>query len=98
VLDPLVITGLAAASGSVLGALGMLLKDRRTGRLGMHDQQRVYINDQQADINALRAHVAEVWTWIFKTLRRAAAAGLELDPLPGTPPEPVNTSGKDGEP
>lgn len=68
-------------------ALGMLVRDRHTGRLNAKDYQRLYIQDQQEDINALRRDLSQLWAWAVKAVRQAAAGGVELDPLPTQVPE-----------
>lgn len=73
-------------------AIGLIINDRRKGRLSTHEHQLRYIDAQQADINALRQHVSLLWEWAIKTLRKATAAGLELDPLPTEPPQPSTTN------
>jgi len=95
-VDPLVITGLATASGGILTALGMLLNDRRKGRLGVNEHQRLYIDDQQADIDALRRDLSQLWDWAVRAIRTAAAGGVQLDPLPAAPPRSTNTE-REGE-
>ena len=70
-----------------IGALGLIINDRRKGRLSTHEHQLRYINDQQADINALRRDLSQLWAWAVKAIRKATAAGIELDPLPAEPPQ-----------
>jgi hypothetical protein len=74
-----------------VGALGLIINDRRKGRLSTHEHQLRYINDQQADINALRRDLSQLWDWAVRAIRKAGAAGVQLDPLPASPPESSST-------
>lgn len=86
-MGPAEITALATAGATVLTAAGLIINDRRKGRQSTHEYQRIYINDQQEDINALRRDLSQLWAWAVKAVRKATAAGLELDPLPSEPPQ-----------
>jgi hypothetical protein len=86
---------IGTAAATVLGAIGMLIRDRRSGRLSADEHQRLYIQDQQEDIAALRRDLSQLWTWAVKAVRMAAKEGIELDPLPSEPPQSKSTaSGK----
>lgn len=86
-MTPEAIVALAGAATTVLGGAGMIIRDRRNGKLSAGDHQRLYIQDQQEDINALRRDLSQLWSWAMKTIRRAAEAGIDLDPLPAEPPQ-----------
>jgi hypothetical protein len=85
------ITAICTALAAVLGAGGMLIRDRRSGRLGMGDHQLRYIEDQQEDIKALRQDLSALWEWAVEAVRTAADAGVRLSPLPRSTPA-SNTS------
>jgi hypothetical protein len=94
-MTPLEIGAIAVPVVSILGAAGAIWNDRRKGRLSTSEHQRIYIDDQQADINALRRDLAVLWTWAVKQIRKAAAAGIELDPLPSEPPQSKQPHNRD---
>lgn len=96
-MTPTEIGALITASATVLGALVMLIRDRRSGRLTAEEHQRLYIQDQQEDINALRRDLSQLWTWAVKAIRKATAAGIELDPLPSEPPQSKHSHTKGDE-
>lgn len=96
-MTPTEIGALVTASATVLGALVMFIRDRRSGRLTAEEHQRLYIQDQQEDINALRRDLSQLWTWAVKAIRKATAAGIELDPLPSEPPQSKNPHTKGDE-
>ena len=85
-MTPTEIAAVATAGATVLGSLFMYLKDKRNGRLSADEHQRIYIEDQQEDIRALRRDLSQLWAWAVQAIRKATAAGLELDPLPAEPP------------
>lgn len=72
---------------TAISAGGFIWNDRRKGRLSTHEHQLRYIEDQQADITALRRDLSQLWAWAVKAIRKATAAGIELDPLPAEPPQ-----------
>jgi hypothetical protein len=87
-LDP-ALGGLLAAGGTILGALGVIVNNRRSGRLTMTEQQLRYINDQQGDIAELRAELtlmqrdfADLWDWAITARQKAAGDNVDLGPLP----------------
>jgi hypothetical protein len=86
-MGPTEITALAGAAATVLTAGGLLINDRRKGRASTHEYQRIYIQDQQDDIKALRRDLSQLWDWAVRAIRKAGAAGVQLDPLPAEPPE-----------
>lgn len=86
-MTPLEIAAFAVPTVSALSAGGMIWNDRRKGRLSTHEHQLRYIDDQQADINALRRDLSQLWSWAVRAVRKAADAGVELDPLPSAPPQ-----------
>jgi hypothetical protein len=73
-------------ASTAIGAIGLIIKDRRSGKLSTHEHQMRYIEDQQADIAALRRDLSALWAWAVKAIRKATDAGIELDPLPSAPP------------
>lgn len=95
-MGPAEITALATAGATVLTAAGLIINDRRKGRQSTHEYQRIYINDQQEDINALRRDLSQLWAWAVKAVRKATAAGLELDPLPSEPPQSKSSHSEQG--
>jgi hypothetical protein len=96
-MTPTEIGAIATALVTVLGGAGMLIKDRRSGRLSADEHQRGYIQDQQEDIAALRRDLSQLWAWAVKAVRTAAKEGIELDPLPAEPPQSKTpASGKSG--
>lgn len=95
-MTPTEIGALAVAASTVLGSIGMFIQGRRSGRLSADEHQRNYIQDQQEDINDLRRDLALLWAWAMKTIRRAAAEGLELDPLPSELPHSKKPSTEKG--
>ena len=86
-MTPLEIAAVAVPAASAVAAIGAIWNDRRKGRLSTSDHQLRYIADQQEDINALRRDLSQLWAWAYKAIRKATAAGIELDPLPAAPPE-----------
>lgn len=95
-MTPTEIAAVATAGATVIGSFVMYVKDRRGGRLSESEHQRVYIQDQQEDINALRRDLSQLWAWAVRSIRKATAAGIELDPLPAEPPQSKTTHGKEG--
>lgn len=85
-VEPTTLGSLGVAAASVLTALGLIINDRRKGRLSAHEHQRVYIQDQQEDIDNLRRDLSQLWDWAVRAIRKAAAANVQLDPLPSSPP------------
>ena len=86
-MSPAEYAAIGTAIATALSAGGLIWNDRRKGRLSTHEHQLRYIEDQQADINALRRDVSMLWDWAVKAYRKATAAGIELDPLPSEPPQ-----------
>lgn len=95
-MTPTEIVAVVTAGSTVVGALVMYVKDKRAGRLSENEHQRIYIQDQQDDINALRRDLSQLWAWAVKSIRKATAAGIELDPLPSEPPQSKNPHGGTG--
>lgn len=91
-MGPTEITALATAAATVIGAGGLIINDRRKGRQSTHEHQRLYIQDQQEDIDKLRSDLSQLWDWAVRAIRKAGAAGVQLDPLPASPPASGTTS------
>lgn len=94
-MTPIEIGSVITASSTIVGMVVMYVKDRRGGKLSESEHQRIYIQDQQDDINALRRDLSQLWAWAVKSIRKATAAGIELDPLPAEPPQSKTTHGKE---
>lgn len=80
------LAGLLTAGGTILGALGVIFTNKRSGKLTMSDQQARYIQEQQQDIDDLRADLAELWDWVIAATREAHKAHVDLGPLPRSRP------------
>jgi hypothetical protein len=84
---------LMAAAGTFVGAVGMAVTNRRTGKLSMNDHQLKYIQEQQEDIAALRADLADLWDWVNGAIRKAGEHKIDLGPLPQSRPKSKTPAG-----
>lgn len=80
-IDPQ-IAALMTAGGTFLGGIGMWLGQRRSGKLTMSEHQARYIDDQQKDIDRLRADFNDLWEWATNAIHEAANNNVRLPPLP----------------
>lgn len=74
--------GLGTMITTGVTAIGLIFKDRAQGQLSTTEHQRKYIDDQQADITALRRNYSALLAWAIRQIRIAANANVELEPLP----------------
>lgn len=87
-IDPQLAVLVVAGTG-FLGGVGTWFHQHRSGKLNLTGTHLQYINEQQADITALRAELdlmradfADLWEWAISATSTAGQSRVSLEPLP----------------